>query len=145
MLSALSELIVPLVYFCLILLALLFLGLVFVIKKPYKFLPLLAHILFLVLIYRFYNWDEQSAKNAQLQQVGIYHLTAYPGCDSCIIELKEDKIFEVKAGDSILERADWYYKAGGDFWITYLNQGQYQLGRGKYSYKGYQLKYEKID
>jgi hypothetical protein len=40
-----------------------------------------------------------------------------------------------------VEKGDWHYEVGGDYWITYLNGRKSILGEGIYSYQKYNLKY----
>jgi hypothetical protein len=94
---------------------------------------------FLLLSFKFYQ--DRNYKDSQLTQVGIYYLTNYPDCDSCYIELNENMTYQILNKSQTVEKGDWHYEVGGDYWITYLNSDKGQLGNGKYSYRNYQLKY----
>jgi hypothetical protein len=83
-----------------------------------------------------YNYNR-----SQLTQVGIYYLTDYPSCKSCRIELKENLKYIVFNNNKEVEKGDWHYEVGGDYWITYLNGRKSILGEGIYSYQKYNLKY----
>ncbi|MDF7814483.1 hypothetical protein [Hymenobacter sp. YC55] len=78
----------------------------------------------------------RNQQSAETGKVGVYQLSAYPGCSSCLLELKPDNYYEVRQGQMIKERGPWRYESGGDYWIVYLNKDD-QLGTGKYHYQNY--------
>ncbi|UOQ70763.1 hypothetical protein [Hymenobacter cellulosilyticus] len=80
----------------------------------------------------------QTQREADLSQVGLYYLTAYPQCRPCTLELKENNRFVIRDSTSVKETGPWRYESGQDYWITYLNTSD-QLGSGKYAYSGYRL------
>ena len=84
---------------------------------------------------------DEGPRQAQLAQVGTYHLTNYYGRKTCIATLKEDSTFVIANQDTILERGDWHYESGGDYWITYLHGHNEQLGANDYAYDTWHLKY----
>nr|WP_288836388.1 hypothetical protein [uncultured Flavobacterium sp.] len=139
--AALGELIVLCIYLLLGLGALMLLVLTFKQKKSYKPWTLLGSFFCCALFFAYKYFSDEAYQKSQLSQVGLYHLTNYPNCDDCILQLKEDMTYEVKNRDKIIERSDWHYESGGDYWITWLDNDRYQLGFGKYSYERFRLKY----
>jgi hypothetical protein len=139
--SALSELIVPAIFVLLALFALGFLYLTFKVKRSRKPWTLLAAILSICLIFSFRSFRAEAYRYSQLDQIGVYYLTNYPGCEDCILELKEDMTYDVRNKGKILETSDWHYESGGDYWITYLDFDRHQLGSGDYAFKKYHKKY----
>jgi hypothetical protein len=131
----------PLVYFLLSLLVLLSIFLTIKAKKFLKPFALLTAIFFCYLIFNFRSYLIESKKLAQLHRVGFYYLTNYPDCDSCVLELMEDKTYVVRAKDKVVEKSNWRFEAGCDFWITYLDNDRKQLGSGSYAYEVSELKY----
>ncbi|MES2662385.1 MAG: hypothetical protein V4629_03685 [Pseudomonadota bacterium] len=139
--SALGELLIYFIYFVLGLGTLLFLALTFTAKRTIRVWAGLGTLFLGFLLFSFKSCQSDNYKENQLSQVGLYYLTDYPNCDSCIIELKENQTYEVTKHGQIIERSDWHYEVGGDYWITYLDNNNYQLGSGKFAYKKSKLKY----
>jgi hypothetical protein len=139
--SALGQLFIYVIYFILGIATISFLVLTF--KRKNKLISGLATIIFGFLLYNFYSLQSKNYKENQLSQVGLYYLTEYPNCDSCIIELKENQTYKVKNNEQVIEKGNWHYEIGGDYWITYLNNDNYQLGNGKFRYSKYEPKYNK--
>jgi hypothetical protein len=139
--SALGELLIYFIYFVLGLGSLLFLALAFISKRTTKIWASLAALFFGSLFFSFRSWQNDNYKKNQLSQVGKYYLTDYPNCNSCIIELKENLTYEVTNSGKIIEQSNWHFEVGGDYWITYLDNDNYRLGSGKFTYKKYKLKY----
>ena len=84
--------------------------------------------------------SHQVDKEWEQAELGTYHLTHYPNCRPCELELREKNAFVVRQHDSIRETGHWHFESGQDYWITYLNEYD-QLGSGKYQYTEYHLKY----
>ena len=141
--SALGELFIYIIYIGLGLASLLFLILTFTSKKRDKIWAAFATLFFGFLLIGFKSCQSNNYKNNQLNQVGLYYLTDYPNCDSCVIELKENQTYEVRTYGEIVEQSNWHYEVGGDYFITYLDNDNYQLGVGKFVYKKYKLKYQR--
>jgi hypothetical protein len=139
--SALGELFIYVIYFVLGITTIAFLVLTIIIKRKAKILTGFATIFFGFLLFSFKSCQSHNYKENQLSQVGLYYLTEYPNCDSCIIELKENQTYEVTKNRQVIERGNWHYEVGGDYWITYLDNDKYQLGNGKFAYYKYKLKY----
>lgn len=72
-------------------------------------------------------------RNAELEYVGVYHLTDYPSYDSCSLSLKANHSYTVNFAEKVLEQGKWKYSSGGDYWIVYIGESG-QLGFGKYKY-----------
>ena len=139
--TAFGELIVYFIYFFLGAGTIVFLVLTFKTRKSFKPWALMGVILFCLLLFRYNSYLKDSYKKKQLDQVGTYYLTNYPNCDSCILVLKEDMTYEIKSKSKTVERSNWHYESGGDYFITYLDNDRHQLGAGDYSYNHYKLKY----
>ena len=139
--AAIGELLVYVVFLFLAVGALHFFVLASKTKKVKKLLALLAGAFFCYLLYAYSSYLSESHKNEQLRQVGIYYLTNYPDCENCILELKEDMTYEVRNNGNVIKKSDWHYESGGDYWITYLDNDNHQLGSGDYSYQKYKRKY----
>lgn len=101
----------------------------------------MVSVFFVFLIVRFNACEKEDQKKSQLEHVGIYYLTNYPNCEHCILVLNEDQTCQVTSNDSILEKSNWHFESGGDYWITYIGTDGRQLGSGIYTYKRYKLKY----
>ena len=79
---------------------------------------------------------------AELEYVAKYYLSAYPNCDSCVLQLKRDNSYSVTLNGNELEHGNWKYRSGGDYWIVDI--GAYgQLGTGKYKYRHRDKNFEK--
>lgn len=141
MLSAISDLIPYLIFVFLGLAAIFFLVSTFKANRSAKPWTLICSAFFCFLIFKFNSWLKERYEKGQLDHVGIYYLTDYPNCDHCILELKEDKTYQVSNNDTVLEKSNWHFESGGDYWITYLDNDRSQLGGGQYAYKRYRLKY----
>lgn len=139
--SAFVELLIYFIYFILGFGTLLFLAWAFTTKRKTKIWAILAALFFGILFFSFKSCQDGYYKKNQISKVGQYNLTDYPNCTSCIIELKENQTFEVTNSGKIIEQGNWHYEVGGDYWITYLDNDNYQLGSGKFAYKKYKLKY----
>lgn len=109
-------------------------------KKSLKPLVLSGSILCCVLFFGLKSYLNNGHKKEQSSRAGIYYLTNYPGCESCILELKEDLTYEVTRKGIVVEKSNWRYESGGDYWITYLDNDRHQLGAGNYAYERYRLK-----
>ncbi|SDK45344.1 hypothetical protein SAMN05421823_102769 [Catalinimonas alkaloidigena] len=72
-------------------------------------------------------------RNAELEYVGVYYLTEYPNCDTCVLNLNSDNAYTVIFDDRTLEQGKWKYSSGGDYWIVDIGKNG-QLGSGKYKY-----------
>lgn len=139
---ALGELFIYLIYVFLVLGAVGFIYLTFYLKKSRKPWTILGCILCCFLFFNYRSCLKDAYKRSQLTQVGIYYLTEYPNCDNCKLELKEDMTYEVRSNGKVIEKSNWHYEVGGDYWITYLNNDNHHLGSGNYAYKEYDLKYD---
>ena len=128
--AGLGELIILLIQWGLGLLAFVFLFLVFKVKPKEKVWMLAGSLFSYFLFFSFRSHLNDLYLDNQRDQVGIYYLTNYPDCDNCILELKEDHTYEVRDDYKILEQSDWHYESGGDYWITYLDNDNHQLGSG---------------
>ena len=85
--------------------------------------------------------QKQLYRNSQLDKVGIYYLTNNPKCELCYLELKEDMTYTIINKGEVIEKSNWHFESGGDYWITYLDNDKSQLGFGNYEYKHYKQKY----
>lgn len=141
-LSALSELVDYIVYFLLGLACIIFFGLTFTSKRKNKIWTGLAGLFFTFLLFSYKSCLTDGYKKNQLMHVGLYYLTNYPNCDSCVLELKENQKYEVTKQGQIIEQSNWHYEVGGDYFIVYLDSNKHQLGSGDYSFKEYELKYK---
>ena len=139
--AALGELAVYIIYLLLAIGGLVFLFFTFRVKRSIKPFTLLGFGLFVFLIAKYSSHNKEVYRDWQLQHVGIYYLTDHPDCDSCVLELKEDMTYEVRSGNKVIEKSNWHFESGGDYWITYLDHDRHQLGAGDYAYKKYKLKY----
>lgn len=110
-------------------------------KKSYKPWTLFCSILCCFLFFSYKSCFDKAYQQSQLNHVGFYYLIQYPNCDSCILELKEDMTYEIRNKGRIIEKSNWHYESGGDYWITWLDNDKKQLGSGDYAYEHYKLKY----
>lgn len=140
--SALSELLVYMLYIVLGLACLLFFGIAITGKGKNKIWAGIAGLLFIYLIFQYKSYLSDSYKKSQLSQVGFYYLSNYPNCDTCVLELKENQTYEIKKNGLIIEQSNWQYNIGGDYFILYLDNKKHQLGSGDYTYGKYVLKYK---
>ncbi len=92
--------------------------------------------LLIFFVFRSYRVD----KDWEQAELGTYHLTHYPNCRPCELELRENNAFVVRQHDSMRETGHWRFESVQDYWITYLNESD-QLGNGKYQYTEYHLKH----
>lgn len=143
--SALGEVLIYVIYFILGLSCIAFLLLTFSSKKYKKIWTIIASVIFGYLFFYFKSCQQQNYKQNQLSVVGTYYLTNYPDCNSCYLELKEDKTYVIVNKGKIVESSNWHYEVGGDYWITYLDNDKCQLGFGNYIYRDYKLKYPDSD
>ncbi len=133
--SAIGELIVFLIYFILSIPILIFLiGLIKSKGKQITKKRLIWLIISTILLILYGYAQYSSHRKAELDYVGIYQLTEYPDCDSCILELMSDNYYIVREKQNIIEKGRWKYKSGGDYWIVYLGEFG-QLGTGKFRYE----------
>jgi hypothetical protein len=139
--SAFGALLIYAVYFVLGIFCLVFLVLTFTGGRKTRVVTGTATIFFGLSLFIFKSCQSHKYEENQLSKVGLYYLTQYPGCASCVMELKEHQIYEVTSNGKIIESGDWHYEAGGDYWITFLDHDEYQLGSGKFAYGQYKLKY----
>ena len=93
--TAIGELIIYFIYFVLGVGCLMFLVLTITSKKSKKVWMLIPSLLFGYLLFSFKSLQDDSYKKNQLNQVGVYYLTNYHGCNSCYIELKENMTYIV--------------------------------------------------
>ncbi len=132
--STIGELIIFLIYF--ILSIPIFIFLIGLIKSKGKQIKKrLIWLIISTVLLIFYSYAQYSShRKAELDYVGIYQLTEYPDCDSCILELNSDNLYIVREKQNIMEKGKWKYKSEGDYWIVYLGEFG-QLGTGKYRYE----------
>ena len=140
--SAIGEIIIYIIYIVLGLPCVILLIVTITADKSIKLWTLIASLLFGLLLFSFKSCQDNHYKKNQLSVVGIYYLTNYPKCDSCLLELKEDMTFTIEKNGKVIEQSNWHYEVGGDYWITYLNNDRSQLGSGEYAYEDYKLKYK---
>lgn len=76
----------------------------------------------------------QKNRQRELEHVGTYYLTKYPNCNNCVVVLSSDNTYKVLNGDSVIEKSNWHYKSGDDYFIVYMDNDKGQLGSGKFSY-----------
>jgi hypothetical protein len=138
--AALGELFVLAIYIFLGLSAAAFLFLTFYGGLLQKIWMTIGCIFFSVLFYVFWSHMNKIQRKAELEQVGVYYLTAYPNCEYCVLELKKDLTYDVRNNGQIIEKSDWHYKSGGDYWITYLDGKNHQLGNGYFEYERSELR-----
>ena len=79
------------------------------------------------------SWMYYVHRTNELDCVGKYILTEYPNCDSCILELKSDNFYQVTSNEIVIEKGEWNYDSGGDYWIVEIGKHG-QLGSGKFKY-----------
>ncbi len=72
-------------------------------------------------------------RKVELKYVGVYYLTDYPNCDSCVLNLDKNNLYTVVFNERTLEQGRWKYSSGGDYWIVDIGE-RGQLGSGKYKY-----------
>ena len=133
--SAISELLGFAMYFFLIIGSITFLVSAWLSKVKYKqTVYIILGILCLVVSIAWFVSSKITFHKWELEHVGIYYLDDYPNCLSCELELKTDKTFIVSEGKKILEKGDWHFEIGGDYFIIYLNGEDDQLGSGKFKY-----------
>ncbi len=100
-----------------------------------KILCFISSIVFFLLFGRQRYNDESGHRKWELENVGTYYLTDYPGCDSCRAMLNEDNSYRViKKDGSLLEKGDWHFESGGDYLIVYMNSKRDELGNGRFQY-----------
>jgi hypothetical protein len=141
-LSALSELFVYIPYFVLGLACVIFFRLTIKAKRQKKIGAGIAGLFCIFLLFNYKSCVADSYKKNQLTRVGLYYLTNYPDCDSCVLELKENQTYQITKRGQIIEQSNWHYEVGGDYFILYLGNDNHQLGSGDYAYEKYKLKYK---
>ncbi|MEY8848593.1 hypothetical protein AB9K26_07245 [Psychroserpens sp. XS_ASV72] len=131
--SALGELFVVLIYVILTIPIIIMIGLILVkrkkIKTKYFIYLLVSSIPLIFFSYSQYNNHRQ----AELRYVGTYNLTDYPNCKTCILKLKKNNTYSVLKRNVEIEKGDWNFRSGGDYWIVDIGKFG-QLGTGKYKY-----------
>jgi len=142
--SALGELLIYIIYGALVLffLSRLSLAIFHKRKKSKNVYGVLALISVVSLLY-FSRVQKKNRRANEEANVGKYHLSNYPNCPSCNVILKEDNTFEIVDSMKVLEKGDWSYESGGDFWIVYLDKRKDQLGSGIYKYDSFNLQVSK--
>ena len=139
--AAFCEVWLLLKYAILILSCLIFLYLTFFSKtKRFKWVFGILSFIAAIGFFLFTANQKRLKRISDLSNVGTYDLIKYPNYNSCKLILNEDYTFEVTNGKSILEKGDWNYDVGCDFWIVYLNKERDQLGSGIYEYGSYKLR-----
>ncbi|WP_298903445.1 hypothetical protein [uncultured Psychroserpens sp.] len=132
--SALGELIVFGIYVILIIPILL--TLIVCIKRKKKLSGTLFIIISLIPLALFSYSQYQNHRDAELDYVGIYDLTEYPNCDSCILKLNDDNTYLVSIEGSKIEHGKWNFRSGGDYWIVDIGEHG-TLGSGRFKYTTY--------
>jgi len=135
--AALGELIVFLIYAFIISLTVILLF-VSIFKKS-LILFILSMLSGIFLTYFTVNQWKNKRKD-ELENVGTYNLTNYPNCKSCRIILLDNNCFKVMSENKVVERGDWHFEQGGDYFIVFLNNRQNQLGSFPYEYDRYDVK-----
>ena len=133
--SAISELIMYFIYAVLLIASISFLVLAWLsssnkLKVFYSIIGLISIALFVTILLS----NNHQFRKSELEYVGTYDLDKYPNCKNCTLELKEDNTFVVLNYNLTVEKGDWHYEAGGDYFIVYLNGNKYQLNSGRFSY-----------
>jgi len=132
--AALGELIIVCTYIALFLLALVFLlKTISAYKKGKMIMPIIGLVISSLVLIIFSYSQYMNHRSSEMEKVGVYYLISYPNCATCILELKKDNTYSVKKEENILEKGAWYFKSGGDYWITFIGDFG-QLGNGKYRY-----------
>ena len=139
--NGLSELVEFILPYILISFGLLFFIFTFIVKKKIKLLTIFLCAICAFLFFQLKSCEKENYKKNQLEQVGIYYLTQYQNCDNCYAILKENMTYNIVKNRKIVESGKWHYEIGGDYFITYLENGN-QLGSGNYEYGKYVLKYK---
>ncbi|HEX8326277.1 MAG TPA: hypothetical protein VF629_01965 [Hymenobacter sp.] len=98
-------------------------------KSTYLIRSVITGSLLVGFAYSQYSFHQQD----EAKYIGVYALTQYPRCPTCVLYLESDNRYEVRQGTSVKEAGPWRYESGGDYWIVYINETE-QLGNGKYSY-----------
>lgn len=133
-----AELIMLIVYACLIVAGTLFGAKAFRAKTNFA---RTAWATGSVIFFAFFSWmvvsKTNAKRNAELERAGTYHLTAYPNCNSCKAVLHEDNTYDIITRDSILAKGNWHFAMGGDYLIIYLNGEKNQMGNGDYQYDSF--------
>ena len=132
--AALGELIIFLIYALLTIFVLVALGkLIWPRKENNRKWAFFWLIIALIPLTLFSYSQYINHRTSELEEVGVYHLTQYPNCESCLLELKEDNSYSVSKADKIIENGKWHNESGGDYWITYIGESG-QLGNDIYRY-----------
>lgn len=97
-------------------------------------------VAFIPLIF-FGSFQYKNKRDFELKYVGIYFLTEYPNCDSCLLILTKDNSYSVTKNGTKIETGHWNYRGGGDFWIVDIGKNG-QLGSGKFKYRDKTKLYE---
>ena len=129
-------------YMCLSLpFLILFLNLIYRIKRKDKIKRILVlTIISVIPLVIFSISDYNRWKKLQLSNVGTYYLTHYPNCENCKLSLLENNTYEVINDQEILEKGDWEYIQGSDYFFVELGEKRRHLGSGDYQYEDYKLK-----
>ena len=143
--AALGEVFILFIYISLGAFNVFFLVFIFVWRKALKPFAVLGCVMYAYLFFSFKSCQDNIYKNQQRSRVGIYYLTNYPNCPSCVLELKEDNTYRVTSEEKQLEQGDWHYEVGGDYFIVYMNNDTDQLDHGRFEYTESILKYGEIE
>ena len=136
---ALGELFVYIIYFLLGLASIAFLIVAITTRRQHKLRAGIMAVISGFLLIGFNTCRNNNYAANQLTQVGLYYLSTYPHCDSCILELKENQTYEVTSRGKIIEQSNWHYEVGGDYLIVYLDNNKHQLGYGDYKFDKFKL------
>ena len=133
--SAISELFGFAIYFFLIIGSVTFFVSAWLSRaKSKRTIYTILAILFLVISIVSFVSSKMAFHKWESEHVGVYYLNEYPNCIDCELELKANKTFIVSEGKKILEKGDWHFEVGGDYFIVYLNGEDDQLGSGRFKY-----------
>ena len=102
-------------------------------KKTFPVKKLTYLVIAIIPLFLFSYSQYTNHRNAELQYVGVYYLTDYPNCISCVLNLNANNSYKVVFDQEIIEQGKWKYSSGGDYWIVDIGEHG-QLGSGKYRY-----------
>ncbi len=102
----------------------------------------LIHLLFALIpisLFTYFNYSKNI--NEQNEYVGKYHLTNYENVRDAYLILKPDNTYIVSKKQHVLEKGEWNYDHGSDYWIVTIGEYEYdQLGIGKFEYDTFNKK-----
>lgn len=130
---ALGELFILIIYIILCIPTLAIILILIADRKRHKSKRLIYLLISLLPVSLFAYHQHTEHRQQKLKYVGVYALTAYPNCNACTLHLNKNNTYRVCRDTTEIERGNWNYRSGGDYWIVDIGKSG-QLGSGNYTY-----------